>query len=279
MNILSPAKINLYLQITGKRRDGYHNLVTLMCGIKLFDTVSITFGTKETKITCDHPMVPNNRDNLAFKAAELFFENVDRSETINIDIQKQIPVAAGLGGGSSNAAAVLIGLNNHYRQPFSQEELMSMGLSIGADVPFFILQKPVVATGIGEELTPYHGLLPYQIVLVYPGFGVSTADIYRHLNLGLTNCKKINICTLLKRRGFDAEHHLCNDLESVTASMYPIILSVKETLLHLGAKGTLMTGSGPTVFGLFSDPDKAQHAKMTLAENDNWQVFRVDMLV
>lgn len=279
MKILSPAKINLFLQITGKRSDGYHNLVTLMCCIKLYDTISIIFGSKETTVTCPDPNVPEDRTNLACKAADLFFKKVNRHEGVKISIEKRIPVSAGLGGGSSNAASVLLELNRHYQYPFSPEELIKMGLSIGADVPFFLFRRPAIATGIGEKLEAYHGLVPYNILLVYPGFGVATADIYNNLNLRLTKCKKINIYALLKQRGFDAERHLCNDLESVAASRYPTILSVKEALLNHGATGAIMTGSGPTVFGLFSDPNKARNAKHALAENSKWQIFLTDMLV
>ena len=152
MKILSPAKINLFLQITGRRNDGYHDLVTLMCCVGLYDTVSLVFGAKETTVACDHPNVPEDETNLAFGAASLFLKALNKNEGVKIFIQKQIPVAAGLGGGSSNAAAVFLGLNRYYGYPFSTEELMSMGLSIGADVPFFIFQRPAIASGIGEKL-------------------------------------------------------------------------------------------------------------------------------
>lgn len=278
MKILCPAKVNLFLQIIGKRRDGYHNLVTLMCCIGLYDTVSLTFGAKDITVSCDHPLVPEDNKNLAWVAAHLFFRTLKKNEGVTICIHKQIPVAAGLGGGSSNAAAVFLGLNRFYGYPFSKEELMSMGLSIGADVPFFIFQKPAIASGIGEKLEPYQGLKNLKILLVFPGFSVSTAEVYKKLNLGLTKCKKKLKSFPLNKQHFDPRCHLCNDLEAVTASEYPVINSVKTALLNHGALGALMAGSGPTIFGLFSDSDEASKARHALSCIDKWQLHLADMI-
>ena len=192
MEILSPAKINLFLQILGKRSDGYHDLITLMCCIGLYDTVSLTFGVKDITVSCNHPVVPVDDTNVAFGAAHLFLKTLKKNEGVGIFIKKQIPVAAGLGGGSSNAAAVFLGLNRYYGYPFSTEELMSMGLSIGADVPFFIFQRPAIASGIGEKLEAYQNLKNLKILLVFPGFSVSTADVYKKLNLGLKKNLKVS---------------------------------------------------------------------------------------
>lgn len=278
MKILSPAKINLFLQITGKRSDGYHDLVTLMCCIGLYDTVSLVFGVKETTVACVHPNVPEDETNLAFGAASLFLKTLNKNEGVKIFIEKKIPVSAGLGGGSSNAAAVLLGLNRYYGYPFSRDELMPMGLSIGADVPFFIFRKPAIASGIGEKLEAYQGLKKLKILLIFPGFGVSTAEVYKSLNLGLTKCKKKLRHLFLNNHSFDPRYHLCNDLETIVASKYPAIFAAKEALMCQGALGALMSGSGPTVFGLFSDFDKAGKAGRTLAQNDKWQIYHADMI-
>ncbi len=279
MEILSPAKINLFLHITGKRSDGYHEIITLMCCVGLYDSVTIDPGLKEISITCSDPKVPEDETNLAFKAASLFFKTLNRPEGVKISIEKNIPVGAGLGGGSSNAASVLSALNRYYDFPFSQDELISMGLSIGADVPFFIYRKPAIATGIGENLKAYERISKFHILLVYPGFSVSTAEVYNNLNLGLTKCpKKLNYKSFIEQ-DFDIEHHLCNDLETVAESRYPDIPAAKKALLSHGAIGALMSGSGPTVFGLFSAADKAQRANQSLSQNDKWQIFLVDMLV
>ena len=283
MTLLSPAKVNLFLKIIGKRPDGYHDLVTLMCPITLYDRISFTFTfeTKKITITCSDPQIPQNESNLAYRAASCFLNTypLGQGESVDIHISKQIPVSAGLGGGSSNAATVLLGLNQYCGYPFSEEKLLSMGLSIGADVPFFIHGKPTIARGIGEKLETFTGLIPHYIVLVFPGFGVPTSMVYANLNLALTNCKKTITCSVLKQRGFNAEQHLCNDLESVTASRYPIIFSIKESLSNHGAIGALMSGSGPTVYGLFSDLTLAQNAADAMSRNKKWQVFLVDMLL
>jgi len=137
MKILSPAKINLFLHVTGKRPDGYHDLVTIMCCVSLYDTISLTTHVKKTTVSCSNAEVPEDETNIAFKAADLFLNKLNRQEGVKIKIKKEIPVAAGLGGGSSDAAAVFLGLNRCYGYPFSLDDLMAMGTSIGADVPFF----------------------------------------------------------------------------------------------------------------------------------------------
>ena len=279
MKILSPAKINLFLHVTGKRPDGYHDLVSLMCCVELYDTISLKLGTGKISVICSDANVPENETNLAYRAALLFFKTLKRNEGVEISIEKQIPVAAGLGGGSSNAAAVFLGLNRHYGYPFSRDQLSSMGLAIGADIPFFIYNKPAVASGIGDKLQTYKGLLKFKALLVYPGFGISTAEVYKNLNLGLTKCKKKLRQFLLNNHAFDVGYHLCNDLESAVESKYPEIFAAKEALLSHGAEGALMSGSGSTVFGLFSDDDKALSAKHAIDKKKNWQLFLVDMLV
>jgi len=278
MRILSPAKINLFLQITGKRPDGYHDLVSLMCCVGLYDTVSLTFGVKETSVSCRHPDVPEDKTNLAAAAALLFFNTLNINDGVKISIEKQIPVGAGLGGGSSNAAAVFFGLNRYYGDAFPQEKLISMGRSIGADVPFFIFRKPAIVSGIGDKLNAYQQLESFKILLVFPGFGISTAKVYKNLNLGLTNCKKKLRSFLLNKQSFDPGCHLCNDLEPIAASMHPGIFTAKEALLKHGALGALMSGSGSTVFGLFSDSHTAFKANRALAANDEWQLYLVDMV-
>jgi len=279
MKIHSPAKINLFLKITGKRPDGYHDLITLMCCIDLYDTISIAFNAKKISVICNNPKIPEDKTNLAHSAATLFLKSLNKQECVEICITKNIPVGAGLGGGSSNAASVLLGLNHYYGSPFSQEELMSMGQSIGADVPFFIFKKPAIASGIGENLEAYEGLTPYKILLIYPGFSVSTTKVYNNFNLGLTKIKKKHNFHLSKNQEFNIKYHLYNDLEKVTASWYPDIIAVKEALLRHGARGALMTGSGPTIFGLFSNTEKAQSANYSLSKNKKWQLFLADMLV
>jgi len=284
IKIVSPAKLNLFLQVTGKRSDGYHELFTLVCCINLFDTIFLKTGQKEITVFCDHPEVPEDNKNLAWQAADIFLKNIKkRSKTsdagIGISIKKRIPVAAGLGGGSSNAAAVFLGLNKIYGHPFTRDEILQMAINVGADVPFLIHQKPAIATGIGEQLEAYNRLRPLKILLVSPGFGVSTAVVYKNLNLGLTKCTKKLKQFHSDRLDFDIKKHLCNDLESVTGKLYPDIYAIKEALLNEGAAGALMSGSGPSVFGIFSTVNKLKRAEKALSKKHSWQVIPVDVII
>jgi len=196
MKVLSPAKINLFLQITGKRADGYHEIVSLMSCIDLYDVLWFDFESSGISVRCDHPKVPDNEDNIVYKAAKLFYDRLKAKQVapiisrtppgVSILIEKHIPVAAGLGGGSSNAGQTLNQLNLFYGRPFDMYALNQMAVTIGADVPFFLKAIPAIATGIGEHLSPYHGLPTQDIILVCPNIAVSTAMVYKKLNLGLT---------------------------------------------------------------------------------------------
>jgi len=278
MKILSPAKINLFLQVTGKRPDGYHELFSLMCCLDIFDVIFLQFGGQKIEIDAPNSQIPLDETNIVHKAAALFFKKLKVTDGLSIRIEKSIPVAGGLGGGSSNAASTLIGLNQHYGFPFSRDELMSLGLELGADVPFFIFQKPAFASGVGEKLEAYPDCLPYHILLLNPGVEVNTGEVYRNLNLRLTKCKKIITKPSLKQSGFDASLHLCNDLETVTISKYPIIESLKKQLLSHGALGALMSGSGPTVFGLFSDSHAAGEAARAIGGNTRVNAYLADII-
>lgn len=278
MTVLSPAKINLFLRVTGQRPDGYHELYTLMCSIGLCDEVRLIFGTGALSVACDHPGVAEDETNLAYRAAALFLRTFGAAEAFQIAITKRIPVAAGLGGGSSNAAAVLMALNRRYGSPFSREQLMALGLSLGADVPFFIFQRPALAEGIGENMSAFEGLAPLPVVLIYPGFGVSTAEVFKNFKMGLTNSSKKFNKNLFKIQKFNVDCHLCNDLETVTAGRYPAIGAAKAALLRHGARGALMSGSGPTVFGLFDTAAKARQAQVMIAAKNAWQVILTNLV-
>lgn len=274
----APAKINLFLHVIGRRQDGYHELATLMCPLAdLYDRLTLALDQKGITVSCTHPGVPQDKTNLAHGAARQFLQQIERRghgvpPGVRIHIEKQIPVAAGLGGGSSDAATVLMGLNRMLGNPFTQTELMVMGRRLGADVPFFILRAPAWATGIGDQLEPWSGLSPQSVVLITPQVAVSTADVYKNLNLGLTKCRQ-----RLKYISFDKQvvrlHRiLCNDLETVTAESVAEVGLAKAALLRTGAKGALMSGSGPTVFGLFDSHEAAQSARRHLQKERAWQV-------
>ncbi|MFO7560131.1 MAG: 4-(cytidine 5'-diphospho)-2-C-methyl-D-erythritol kinase [Desulfobacterales bacterium] len=276
---LSPAKINLFLKVTGKRADGYHNLHTLMCGITLFDTLLFEFDQSNIRLCCSHPGVPEDNTNLAWKAADVFLRNMDSGCGMKITIEKKIPVGAGLGGGSSNAATVLKVLNRYFGLKFSDDQLRDMGLEIGADVPFFISGRPAVAEGVGEKLQIVDHLKPFHVLLVNPGFSVSTATVYKNLNLGLTKCEKKTTKFSFEGISADIPEMLCNDLETVTAKMFPDIERAKSQLIQLGAEGALMSGSGPTVFGLFSDADQAGKAYREFNQFGEFNKFLAELIV
>jgi 4-diphosphocytidyl-2-C-methyl-D-erythritol kinase len=288
MKVLSPAKVNLFLQVVGKRPDGYHELRTLMCCIGLYDIILMDFDRENISVSCDDADVPSDETNLAHRAATIFFHNLKKQpneqnnrsdpQGISISIHKKIPVAAGLGGGSSNAAMVLEHLNQYYGQPFSAAELNELGLAIGADVPFFLFHKPAIAAGVGEKLKKYNGLKALPILLVCPNFHVSTRAVYKNLNLGLTKCEKKLKKILFGGSVFNVQQHLCNDLETVTLPLYPELYEIKERLLDLHALGALMTGSGPAVFGIYADKQRVHHAYDELQKDDRWRLYIAEML-
>ena len=188
-------------------------------------------------------------------------------------------MAAGLGGGSSNAGRTLLHLNQYHGRPFSAAEMNHMGLAIGADVPFFLQEKPAVATGIGECLEIYRGLPVLPIVVACPDISVSTAAVYKKLNLGLTKCGKKLKNFFSDKSTFDVKHDLCNDLETVTIPEYPVISDIKRELLQMGAHVALMSGSGPAVFGIYSDSRKARRACELLSVHHRWRLFVAETLI
>jgi len=252
-----------------------------MCCIGLSDTLTLTLKPRATSstVTCSHPDVPENSANIALQSARLFFEALDLPDRVAIHIDKRIPVGGGLGGGSSNAATVLTALNGRFGSPLSMEDLMRLGVSVGADVPFFIYGKPALATGIGEKIEPFVGLPTHPLVVVFPRVGFSTAVVYKNLNLALTKCKNKHSCYPLEDRKLSIEHDLTNDLETAATPLYPNILSIKNKLLHHGAAGALMSGSGSSVYGIFRDQPTAHRAWTALSQNKSWDVFLTEMIV
>ena len=279
LSIPSPAKINLLLKVTGKRPDGYHEIVTLLARISLFDTIVLTFDEPAISVQCHHPGVPEDSSNLAYMAALSFFRAVGVDDGVAIYIDKVIPVAAGLGGGSSNAAAVLLGLNEHYGFALAEEKLKDVAAGIGADVPFFLFKYPAVARGIGHDMEPYGDLPRLAVVLVCPQFQVSTAWVYKNLKLTLTNYKKDFKIPPLKTYFSRNKHFLFNDLEHVTVGRFPEIRLIKKGLRDLGAEIALMSGSGPCVFGLFEDVNEANNAVESMRNPGKWDTFLVDLLL
>jgi len=264
LRLKSPAKINLRLEILGRREDGYHELRTLMQKIGLCDSLSVSLKKeKGISIAADHPDLPLGKKNLVYRAAQIMLEKSGYQGGLRIDIRKRIPLGAGLGGGSSNAAATLRALNQLLGMGMPTKHLMKMGLSIGADVPFFFLGGAAVASGIGERLKEVD-LPDLWYVLLNPNFEVSTRWAYenfiltkRHFHFNLQG---------LVRTPQGISRLLWNDLEGVVSYKYPQIKKMKELLLSNGALGALMTGSGPTVFGVFSGRRDAESAVKNLED-------------
>jgi len=274
---ISPAKINLFLRILGKQSDGYHQLISLMCPISLHDRIKIRFHTKQMQIRCSNPQVPDNDSNLAFKAAEQFFLATSYTDCVSIDINKRIPVGAGLGGGSGNAATVLLALNQWYQMPLEPEQLKTIALSLGADVPFFLESPVALVSGIGERIHPVKLDIHYPLIIIYPGFSVSTAWAFKKYKFSLTKKKLVDIRTNLisryKNHDVDWLSDIHNDLEKVTFERYPILFDIKVQLKHLGAVKSVMSGSGSSIIGIFTNEIKRQQALKELRQQNNWQIF------
>lgn len=270
---LSPAKINLFLRVLRKREDGYHDIATLMQRISLYDEMLFVPNDHGVSVQCPDSSLPENEDNIVFRAAKLILSQTDLNQGIEITIKKNIPIAAGLGGGSSNAATTLMTINDMFDLNLSQERLMSLGAMLGADVPFFILQKTAWATGTGTQLQIAENIPPLWFVLINPNFEISTKMVYENLNLRLTK-EPINYSIPRFYNVPDIAKGLMNDLERVTLNLYPVIRLLKKLLTDHGAMGSLMSGSGPTVFGIFDKEETAITAQTALINMDKWSVYR-----
>lgn len=264
--------------MTGKRADGYHNLLTLMCRIALFDELRLRKTPEGIRLVCRGGAAPADETNLAWRAAAAFFGASGRAGGVAIELEKRIPVAAGLGGGSSDAAGVLLGLNHLYGRPLPRSRLMALGRGLGADVPFFLFPWPALASGIGDRLQRFPGLPAYRVLLVCPPLAVSTARIYRNLSLRLTNCGKKITRGRLKNAAYTPARHACNDLETVTLGLHPELAAIKERLVRLGAEGVLMSGSGPSIFGLFSEAGAVKQAAARMPRGRGWRVIATELL-
>jgi len=273
----APAKINTCLHVLGKRPDGYHELAMLMQPISLYDEVEIACDEGSgIEVICPGVEMPEGADNIAARAAAELLRFAGVEYAVRIRIEKNIPVAAGLGGGSSDAATVLIGLNELLRLDVDRRELMRIGASLGADVPFFIFGGPAWATGIGDRLEKVVSMPDLWYVLVNPGVAVSTAWVYG--NLRLTSSGDVDKLRRFPETTEEFVRLLHNDLEPVTMSRYPVVGEIKQRLIECGAIGSLMSGSGPTVFGVFTSEEAARNAYRRLEAETDWRVLTVSPL-
>ncbi len=253
----APAKINLFLRVLRKRADGYHDIVSLMQKITLYDELIFSPRPKGITLNCPGSELPTSEDNLVFRAAKSIFAYANYPSGVEIKLIKKIPLAAGLGGGSSDAATTLIALNKIFSLNLKKSELMKLGAKIGADVPFFIFGNNALASGMGDKLKALQNLPKINLVMIKPPFQLSTKMVYKKLNLRLTRGKNnYSIPRFLKMSDIIQELH--NDLESVSLKMHPELTDLKQMLFRHGALGALMSGSGPTVFGIFRDGKEAK---------------------
>lgn len=262
------AKINLGLDVVRKREDGYHEVRMIMQTISLYDKIFIK-KTKNTgiRVSTNLYYLPNNENNLVYKAAKLLIDEFDIKNGVSMKLEKYIPVAAGMAGGSADAAAVLIGMNKLFGLGLSRKQLMDRGVSIGADVPYCIMRGTALAEGIGERLTKLKPLPKCYILIAKPGISVSTKFVYGNLKADeiekhpdidgiIEAIDNADILSVAERLG--------NVLEDVTIREYPVIDELKQFMKGRGALNSLMSGSGPTVFGIFTDKDMADKAYMEL---------------
>jgi 4-diphosphocytidyl-2-C-methyl-D-erythritol kinase len=259
--MLCPAKVNLYLKVLGRRPDGYHELVTVMQPLTLADELTVSLGGEGIRLECDSPELPGVAENLVWRAARQFQDETGQKLGMLLSLRKRIPVAAGLGGGSSDAAGTLLALNDLTDKPLTQARLQHLASSLGADVPFFLNRKPAVGRGIGTQLSSV-ALLPYWYLLLNPGVPLSTRWVYENLDLAV-------LPDTPEMENWDPEHPetwVHNDLGAVAIKRFPELVGLLNDLRTAGAWTQGISGSGPTLFGLFSSLEAAHQVALKLRE-------------
>ena len=286
----APAKVNLGLQVVGKRADGYHNLVSLMVPVSLCDELRVEMNPRKIELHCPNSNLPTTKENLVYQAARLALDECGRVGGVTVELRKNIPEGAGLGGGSSDGAATLLAVNQLLGSPMGHGDLHRLAAKLGADVPFFLLGGWAVAQGIGDLLTPVENVPILWTVLLYPNFQVSTRWAYENLTLtSRANGSKFNILgdshggrltasyqKLLDRQGLALEDLfalLVNDFEPLVFGHYPQLHDLKISLLAAGAQAVSMTGSGPTLVGLFRSEAEARAAHYLLRRKEDITTF------
>ena len=278
----TPAKVNLGLHILGKREDGFHELETLFQMVNWCDEIKIECLSRGLELVCNQPDIPTDKGNLVIRAAHILQTRYpERCKGARIHLNKNIPHGAGLGGGSGNAAGVLLGLNFLWGLKLKREDLISLASELGSDVPFFLFSPCAIGRGRGEILEPVKNSIRFYILMVYPGFAVSTASVYGNLKLKLT--KRENNISILKNFLLQSEFAQLgatwsNDLELFVFKEYPGLSGIKKELLALGAKGALLSGSGSTVFGIFDNPETANSAHARL-DRGKFMLFLAESVV
>lgn len=271
LTFLAPAKLNLHLRVVGRRRDGYHLLDSLMVPISLFDRVACSpTPNGSIRLRCSNPRL-EGEDNLGWRAATLLRQVTGCRKGADIRIRKRIPIGAGLGGGSTDAAAVLLLLNDLWRLRLPPSQLARIGLELGADVPFFLAGGPARVRGIGDRIDPTPALALPPMVVSWPGFVMSTKWVYGNLHWAAAPRAPSPIAAFLRGRTA-ASTVLQNDLQAVAEGARPKIARLRRLLERLGAAGACMTGSGSAVFGIFPSERGSRRAAAELRRRNIWAV-------
>ena len=277
ITLSSPAKINLFLEVKARLQDGYHQIDTIFQEIDFHDYLTLSIQKEGISVLTDSDKLSSQEQNLVFLAAKLLQEQFHVAKGVHIQLQKRIPIAAGLGGGSSNAACALIGLNRLWELNLSDEELCKCGQRLGADVPFFLKGGTMLSGGKGDEMIRRITVpKKFWIVLVNPGFSIATRDVYRALKFPLTKYNS-NISLLLNslEEGIIVPEIMYNRLEEVVLSKYPSLQKLKQELINAGALVSLVSGSGPTVFALAHTENDAKKIHNYILRKYNKAVFSV----
>ncbi|MEE9584002.1 MAG: 4-(cytidine 5'-diphospho)-2-C-methyl-D-erythritol kinase [Candidatus Brocadiales bacterium] len=280
ITLTAPAKINLFLEVLGKRPDGYHELETVMQEIDLADTLrlEVTDRDQDIELTCTEPDIPCDQDNLVWKAARIFQKETGIKSGVRVHLIKRIPVAAGLGGGSSDAATVLKGLNTLCNTDLSETRLMDMAARLGSDVPFFVKGGTALCKGRGEIVTPLEVKHRFSYILLYPNIRVSTAKVYNNLKIDLTREKKdVNfiVKALLSDSADSLNISLFNRLEEVALELYPELRRFKGLLESYLSDGVLLSGSGSAIYGHCENQREANNIKEALGKRGIKKAFVV----
>lgn len=263
------AKINLGLDVIGRLENGYHEVKMVMQTVGIFDVLTLTKIPQGIVVTTDHGELPTDDSNLIYKAARLMIEKYNIQEGVSVHLEKNIPIAAGMAGGSTDAACTFLGMNELFGLGATMQELQELGVKVGADVPYCIMGGTALAEGIGEKLSPLSTPPECVLLVAKPDINVSTKYVYEHLDAeGVENHPDIDgmVRALAEKDLHGIVERLGNVLENVTVKKHPIITEIKGCMLEYGAMGSLMSGSGPTVFGIFEKSEDARKAMEYIAD-------------
>ncbi|MEW6027221.1 MAG: 4-(cytidine 5'-diphospho)-2-C-methyl-D-erythritol kinase [Planctomycetota bacterium] len=285
LEILSPAKINLYLEVLGRRKDGFHEIESVMQTVSLFDTLHLFPLKSGIKVLTDHPELSGGRSNLVYRAADLIKKEYGVRKGVRIVLQKRIPIGGGLGGGSSNAAAVLLGLNRLWNLELSSEEMSILGAGLGSDVPFFIYGGTALVKGRGEIVLPLPVSAKFHYLLLKPPIAIPTKNIYKNIKFYLTKPHPDGILPLInkllqKQAGYKKVQELLhNRLKDVAMKQYPVLRDTYQSFRKISAQKILLSGSGSTIFKLCSCRKEAENLAIILGRRNLGQSFIVNNII